>query len=82
MSNVRNRLDRLAARLQPTDKVIGYYYDVEEADWHDHVPGVVTLCRPPHEQMTVEEFQRRYPYGTLIRVTYDEDWRNERQSTT
>lgn len=56
---LRTRLERLE-RHDPAAKVIGFRWD----------DGPVTC---DGEQMTPEEFERRYPRGTLIHMVYDDE---------
>ena len=76
---IKTRLDKLEASACAGERVIGITYT---QDWREeHPPGIVKLIgRHRGEQMRIEEFERRYPGGTLIRVEFVKDWRNDHQT--
>ncbi len=69
------RLDALEARTG--DTVYGIQY--ANAAWNTHPvarDGLVKMSGRD-EVLTLEDFERRYPRGQLIRVVYDTNWRSE-----
>jgi len=70
------RLDELEA--QHTPRALAW----QDAGEHGTDAGMVQLCEPGGngEHMTLAEWRRRYPDGTLIRVVYgDADTTNQEE---
>ncbi len=77
--SLKARIERIEASANAGERVYGVTY-VNPDGRKDVEPGMVYLLKRA-EQMTVAEFEQRYPGGVLIRVTYGEDWRHEHQNT-
>jgi hypothetical protein len=73
MKALHTRLDRL--EQQASSKVVALRWlnpefgDAEQDPNYVHISG-------SNERMTVAEFEKRYPTGTLINIVYDEHWRD------
>ncbi len=67
--SLERRIARLQAqRLAAAPRMVGW----QDCGEHGTDAGLVQLCVPGDvgERMTLDEWHRRYPNGTLIRVVY------------
>ncbi len=69
------RLDALEARTGDTV----YGIQCVNAAWHSDpaIQAGLVKISGRDDVMTLEEFERRYRSGQLIRVVYDKNWRGE-----
>ncbi len=77
MKAIDRRLATLEARTAGAD-VVGIWYQPES--WNpEHNDGLVRVCGSD-ERLTQEAFADRYPSGTLVRVIYIDDWKEDGMS--